>query len=685
MKSFWRLVYGSVSIGLLATSLWAADQTDQANQADQADPPGRVARVDYMTGEVSVQPHGTDEWVQADVNRPLTLSDNVWADKDSRAELDLGTGRLRISSETSITLTNVSNQDVQISLHQGALNVHVQHLYAGEVWEVDTPNLAFTVSRTGDYRFDVDPNGDTTAVTVWKGEGEATGQGNGVPVKEGEQAQFTNGNSLTHQTHDAPSPDGFDDWCRLRDQTEDRSASAKHVAPGVVGYEDLDQYGTWRESPDYGWVWAPTAVAPGWAPYSAGQWIWQAPWGWTWVDAYPWGFAPFHYGRWVWWGGAWGWAPGPYWVRPWYAPAMVAWFGGPHFGISFGFGVGFGWCPLGWGEPFYPWYHASPYYFRNVNISNTRIVNITHVSNEFFHNGGRSPLWSGNRMPQFASHPGAMTAMSRNALEHGLPVRGNSVKVSANQLQGASALGRIDANPTHASMLGARTGETAARPSAATLSRPIVSRMGSPAARPMGSQAGMATGRENSAPRPSLGQPARGGEVSGSVGAAGNRTGSAPGTRYVPRPPQSFGTRNESSTVATNHTVPRPPSGAQTGTITSDRMGTSSRSQVPRPSGQVAPGPSRYSGNEGGYYGRSTRDYAGNYSNRAYSNYGGYGRPGTSAPRYSAPAYGTYGGHSSYSAPSHSSGGGHSGGSSGGSHGGGGGGHSSGGSHGGHR
>ena len=681
MKSFWRLVYGCVSIGLLASSVWAADQADQANQPNQADPPGRVARVDYATGEVSVQPHGTDEWVQADLNRPLTLSDNVWADKDSRAELDLGTGRLRISAETSITLTNVTNEDVQISLHQGALNVHVTQLYSGEVWEVDTPNLAFTVSRTGDYRFDVDPNADTTVVTVWKGEGEATGQGNGVQIKEGEQAQFSSGNSLTHQTRAAANPDGFDDWCRLRDQSENRSASAKHVAPGVVGTDDLDTYGTWRETPDYGWVWAPTAVAPGWAPYTAGQWAWVAPWGWTWVDASPWGFAPFHYGRWVAGGGGWAWAPGPYAVRPWYAPALVAWFGGPQFGVSFGFGVGFGWCPLGWGEPFYPWYHASPYYFQHVNIANTRIVNITHVSNEFFHNGG-SPLYghAGYGMPRFASRPGAMTAMSRTALEHGLPVRGNSVRVSPNQIQGASALGRIDANPTHASMVGARTGQTAARPSAATLSRPTVSRMGSPATRPMGSQAGMAPG--NSSPRPNVGQPARGSDAPRGIGSEGNRTASAPGSHYVPRPPQSFGTRNQSSTVAMNHTDPRPGAGA----ASSNRMGTPSRSQVPRPSGAV--GPSRYSGYQASY-GRSTRDYGSNYSNRAYSNYGGYGRPGTSTPRYSAPPYATYGGHSSYSAPSHSSGG-HSGssggsGSHGGGGGGGGGGHSSGGAHSGHR
>ena len=30
-----------------------------------------------------------NDWVQASINRPLTSSDRVWADKDARAELQL--------------------------------------------------------------------------------------------------------------------------------------------------------------------------------------------------------------------------------------------------------------------------------------------------------------------------------------------------------------------------------------------------------------------------------------------------------------------------------------------------------------------------------------------------------------------------------------------------------------------
>lgn len=322
MKSRVRLLQGTVLIVLLAATAWATDiptadskaayppaADSQAADSQAQDPPGRVARLQYMTGQVSVQPQGTDDWVEGSSNRPLTNADNIWADKDSRAELNVGTGLMRISAETSLTLTNVDTNAVQVSLHQGALNVHVRHLYDGEVWEVDTPNLAFTVSKPGDYRFDVDPNGDSTMVTVRKGEGEATGQGSPVSVHSGEQARFTGGNSLAHQIHNAPRLDSFDEWCSLRDKRQDNSVSARYVAPGVVGAEDLDEYGTWHNYPDYGAVWTPTSVAPGWAPYSYGHWAWVSPWGWTWVDDAPWGFAPFHYGRWAYIGASWGWIP----------------------------------------------------------------------------------------------------------------------------------------------------------------------------------------------------------------------------------------------------------------------------------------------------------------------------------------------------------------------------------------
>ena len=744
MKSLRRLFYASLCIALLAAVGLSQDQpespsadkpsagisspddpTSGGSSADipstdpSQDPPGRVARLQYMNGQVSVQPHGVDEWVQGETNRPLTNSDNIWADKDSRAELNLGTGLMRIDSETSLTLTNVNNNAVQVSLHQGSLNVHVRHMYSDEVWEVDTPNLAFTVKKNGDYRFDVDPNADTTLVTVWKGDGEATGQGPSLSVHEGEQVQFSNGNSLTHEARNAPQRDAFDEWCQTRNDRFDNSASAKYVAPGVVGTEDLDEYGTWKETPDYGPVWVPTAVSPGWAPYSAGNWMWEDPWGWTWVDAYPWGFAPFHYGRWVNWGGYWGWAPGPYWARPWYAPALVGWFGGPRWGLGFGFGGGFGfgfgggfgWCPLGFREPFYPWYHTSRFYFRNVNISNTRITNINHITNNFY-NHGTVAYGAHGGLPRYAGTAGR--AMSRTNFASGRAVTGNSVRLTAGQLNGASALGRVNANPTREGMLGARATAASARPSQASFSRATVSRMTPPAssARSFGSPA-----RSSIASTPH--------NLQSSAARPGNSLASpSTASRNIPRPPQSVNGSTAGRAASNqgfnrgenfNHSVPRPPSasGSMSARNSESSIGSyGSRggyNSVPRPNGAVQPAPRSYSGSAGngsnrtyGGYGSPSRGYsvprpngyvqpaphsysgsAGGYSTRAYGGYYGSSR-GYSSPYYGGGSpyrgYGGYSGRGSYSAPAHSYGGGSGGGggyhgsSGGGFHGGGGGG-----------
>ncbi len=321
MKLLRRVWFGAVLATLFATTLAAAE----------VDPPGRVARLQYMNGSVSVQPRGVEDWVAANLNRPLTTSDNIWTDRESRAELNVGTGVLRLDSETSLTLTNVGDNTVQVQLHQGVLNLRVRKLYRGEIYEVDTPNIAFTVQKSGRYRFDVGPSGEVTLVTVSKGEGDATGDGPAVRVRAHERARFTNGTSLAHEIYSAPPNDGFDDWCLVRDRREDNSVSAQYVAPGVIGYQDLDDYGAWQTVPAYGPVWVPAHVSYGWAPYRYGHWAWISPWGWTWVDDASWGFAPYHYGRWVY-VGYWAWVPGPVYVRPVYAPALVAWFGGEHFG-----------------------------------------------------------------------------------------------------------------------------------------------------------------------------------------------------------------------------------------------------------------------------------------------------------------------------------------------------------------
>src|SRR5678815_3795843 len=112
---------------------------------------------------------------------------------------------MRVNAETSLTFTNLSDDTFQVQLDQGTLNLRIRRLYAGEIYEVDTPNIAFTITKAGEYRFDVDPQGDITFVTVRKGQGEATGDGRSVKVKGDRQARFSGGTSLVHTVYDAPN------------------------------------------------------------------------------------------------------------------------------------------------------------------------------------------------------------------------------------------------------------------------------------------------------------------------------------------------------------------------------------------------------------------------------------------------------------------------------------------------
>ena len=63
---------------------------------DDDDPPSRVARLSYANGNVSFEPAGTDDWVSAVVNRPITTGDKLWADNGARAELHMDLSLIHI-------------------------------------------------------------------------------------------------------------------------------------------------------------------------------------------------------------------------------------------------------------------------------------------------------------------------------------------------------------------------------------------------------------------------------------------------------------------------------------------------------------------------------------------------------------------------------------------------------------
>jgi hypothetical protein len=435
------------------------------------DPPSRVARLSFFDGTVSFQPGGQGEWGAATRNRPVTVGDKIWVDNNSRAELQAGQASIHLSTMTALSFLNLDDQTTQMRLAEGTMNFRVRELREGDVYEVDTPNVAFNITQAGAFRVEVNENGDGTRITAIRGEAEVTTNGQTYTIHAGERGEFNGAEgNVTYFVAAAPAPDEFDRWSNDRDLRDDNSVSARYVSRDVPGYSDLDDNGTWNEEPDYGAVWYPSQVDVGWAPYSNGYWNYVGPWGWTWVGYEPWGFAPYHYGRWAFIGSRWGWCPGPYYARPIYGPAFVGFLGGG-FGFGAHFGGGIGWFPLGFREPFHPWYHTSAAYYRNVNFSNTRFRD-----SRFLNNRG------GNFNYAYAHNVRAVTIASRNNFVNGQAINRGAFRANEAALRGAQVSNRAGVSPTRQSYFGAAgVHGNISRPSAAIQNRAVMART-SPAA-----------------------------------------------------------------------------------------------------------------------------------------------------------------------------------------------------------
>src|ERR1039457_6923597 len=130
----------------------------------------RVARIAYITGPVSFEPASVDQWADASLNYPMTTGDNLYTDVGARAVLRIGQNSIRLNSGANFQFVNLSDNVVQTSVNAGSLSLRVRHLFDGESWEVDTPNGAVTLLRTGEYRVDTDASRNATMVTVRAGD-----------------------------------------------------------------------------------------------------------------------------------------------------------------------------------------------------------------------------------------------------------------------------------------------------------------------------------------------------------------------------------------------------------------------------------------------------------------------------------------------------------------------------------
>lgn len=346
-----------------------------AGGAAFADPPGRVGRIADIEGRVWVFDGETNEWITALRNRPLTTGDRISTDADARGVLRIGPTTLMVDGRTELEVLRLDDERVSFQLHSGSMTLRLRTRETAQEYQVLTREGSFDPERAGHYR--IDRRDDITYATVWSGQLRQQSRASVMTLRAGQRAEFL-ADSYGQDRLIALERDAFSDWVMAQEAREERSVSARYVSPEMTGAEDLDRFGRWENSPEYGAVWFPLVLASDWAPYRYGRWVSISPWGWTWVDDAPWGFAPFHYGRWTRYRDRWCWVPGSYVQRPVYAPALVAWVGGPQLSVSINIGSHpspvLGWFPLGPREVYMPGYQVSHGYIRSINHNHVNDV-----------------------------------------------------------------------------------------------------------------------------------------------------------------------------------------------------------------------------------------------------------------------------------------------------------------------
>ena len=367
---------GRLALSWLLLLLALGLQPALAQPSNAVDPPTRAGRVADVIGDAWLFDAETKEWLKLLRNQTVAEGDRLRTDDRARVALRIGSTSLWLDERSNLEFNRLDDSQVLLILDKGDLGLRLRSQEAANEFKVQTREGRVSAESPGQYRVEQIDRGSLAYVYQGRLRFESGRAGDVPPVwlQAGEQAEFWwAGGPRTERQR--LQNDSFSDWMQAqsRQEGDNLGSSQRYVSPEMTGAEDLDRYGQWSQSPEYGNVWIPSQVGSDWAPYRDGRWVWTRQWGWSWVDASPWGFAPFHYGRWVNWQGRWAWSPGSYVARPVYAPALVAWGGGS--GVTIGINIGsrltpprHGWYPLAPREVYMPSHRHSPAYVERVNI-----------------------------------------------------------------------------------------------------------------------------------------------------------------------------------------------------------------------------------------------------------------------------------------------------------------------------
>lgn len=400
MKAIKSLFAISVFAAITSLLFFTADAGAQELENSEPEVSARVARVKVLTGEASILRKDANDWEKIVLNLPLVEGDEIVLDKNARMEIQLDSWNfIRLDENSRIKMTTLNEDGVAVSLLTGQMSVKVGKFEGdGKFFEIDAPGTTIAVQKEGLFNINATEavNGRVALSVTDGGEARVYSDTSGFTIRSGRTATLFLVGSRKGEWDIAEfrnSRDGFSTWVASRDELIARKMKGAHFDKyydtDFYGADDLNDYGTWVDTSDYGTVWRPhrttTRVYADWSPYRYGHWRWIPPYGWTWVNDEPWGWVTYHHGRWVYISGYWHWAPYPHpsyrWTRSWWRPAFVSFY---YYGGSVC------WYPL----PFYSRYndfnriHYSRWSNRNFARNSRRrppntVINIINVPRDY--------------------------------------------------------------------------------------------------------------------------------------------------------------------------------------------------------------------------------------------------------------------------------------------------------------
>lgn len=350
-----------------------------------------MVRLSLIEGDVQVLIQDTADWTAAAINLPLCEGDRMWVPDNGRAELQLQGGvYVRSDADTALDVLTMTGDSAQFYLDRG--HVYINNRRGGiKTVQIDTPMSSIRSYNNSIMMIDVSEDG-MTEVSALKGYIYVESHAGATRVAAGNILTIRGESSADM----APlgSPDDWERWNMDRDRNLTAwGESSRYLPDELHEYSsDFDDNGRWQYATAYGYVWTPTAIAAGWAPYSSGRWLWIHG-NYVWVDYNRWSWVPCHYGRWVF-ISSYGWS----WVPPsagdiYWGPGYVGWIVTPAY---------VAWVPLAPGEIYYGYGDYGPW-SRNIatvkvnTIANRRYTNaratnsVTVVQRESFGTGRRIP------------------------------------------------------------------------------------------------------------------------------------------------------------------------------------------------------------------------------------------------------------------------------------------------------